>query len=113
MELYGLGIIEKEVGIMELLLTVEQAAERLQLNLVTVRRQLQRGDLRGIRRGRLWRIPETALTEPSPTSTTEVTERLAALEQLVRRGQQWTKSAPPLASDAVSSAYDEREAAQL
>jgi excisionase family DNA binding protein len=47
----------------EMLLTIEQAAERLQLHPDTVRKQLQRGDLRGFKRGRVWRIPESALTE--------------------------------------------------
>ena len=36
---------------MEMLLTVEQAAERLQLHPETVRRQLKRGELRAIKRG--------------------------------------------------------------
>ena len=51
---------------MELLLTVEQAAQRLQLAPFTVREQLKRGQLRGLKRGRVWRIPESALTESSP-----------------------------------------------
>lgn len=50
---------------MEMLLTVEQAAARLQLAPFTVRQQLKRGALRGIKRGRVWRIPESALMEPS------------------------------------------------
>ena len=50
---------------MEMLLTVEQAAERLQIKPATVREQLKMGRLRGIKRGRLWRIPESALLEPS------------------------------------------------
>ena len=49
----------------EMLLTIEQAAERLQLHGDTVRKQLQRGALRGIKRGRVWRVPESALTESS------------------------------------------------
>lgn len=48
---------------MEMLLTVEQVAARLQLHPETIRRQLLRGALRGVRRGRQWRIPESALTE--------------------------------------------------
>ncbi len=47
----------------EMLLTVEQAAERLQVHRETVRRHLQAGTLRGIKRGRLWRVPESALLE--------------------------------------------------
>ncbi len=51
---------------MEMLLTVDQAAERLQLSPLTVQRQLKRGVLRGIKRGRQWRVPESALTEVAP-----------------------------------------------
>ncbi len=47
----------------EMLLTIEQAAERLQLNPATVRRQCQRGALRAVKRGRVWRVPESALME--------------------------------------------------
>ena len=52
----------------EMLLTVEQAAARLQLHPVSVRKQLKEGRLRGIQRGGRgrWRIPESALTESSP-----------------------------------------------
>ncbi len=48
---------------MEMLLTVEQAAQRLQLAPFTVREQLKRGQLRGMKRGKVWRIPESALLE--------------------------------------------------
>lgn len=69
---------------MEMLLTVEQAAERLQLRPFTVRDQLKRGVLRGIKRGRVWRVPESALFERSPASQVVQGEaaRLAALERL-------------------------------
>ncbi len=50
----------------ELLLTVEQAAERLQLHPESVRRQLKRGQLRGIKRGTRWRVPESAIEESTP-----------------------------------------------
>ena len=50
----------------ELLLTVEQAAERLQMHPESVRRWLRRGELRGIKRGSRFRIPESALAEKSP-----------------------------------------------
>src|SRR5690554_2047266 len=46
----------------EMYLTVEQVAARLQLHPETVRRQLKSGVLRGVRRGRVWRIPESALS---------------------------------------------------
>lgn len=51
---------------MEMLLTVEQAASRLHLRPDTVRDHLARGVLRGIKRGRQWRVPESALTESAP-----------------------------------------------
>jgi excisionase family DNA binding protein len=51
---------------MENLLTVEQVAERTQLHIDTVRRHLQAGKLRGIKRGRVWRVPESALMETTP-----------------------------------------------
>ncbi len=51
---------------MEMLLTVEQAATRLHLRPDTVRHHLARGVLRGIKRGRQWRVPESALTETAP-----------------------------------------------
>jgi excisionase family DNA binding protein len=48
---------------MEMLLTVEQTAQRLQVAQSTVRRLLASGELRGIKRGKLWRVPESALLE--------------------------------------------------
>jgi excisionase family DNA binding protein len=59
----------------EILLTVEQTAQRLQLAPLTVRRQLQRGSLRGIKRGRVWRIPESALTETVPADEPVIVAR--------------------------------------
>ena len=41
--------------------TIEQAAKVLQVNQRTVNRLLERGELRGVKVGRLWRIPEEAL----------------------------------------------------
>ena len=43
--------------------TVEQVAEMLQLHPRTVNRMLERGELRGVRAGRLWRIPTEAVEE--------------------------------------------------
>lgn len=51
---------------MEMLLTVEQAAQRLQVAQSTVRRLLAKGELRGMKRGKLWRIPESAIMETQP-----------------------------------------------
>ena len=47
----------------EIYLTPEQVAERLQLSPITIRRQLKRGVLRGIKKGRVWRVPESAVSE--------------------------------------------------
>ncbi len=48
---------------MEMLLTVEQAATRLQVGPETIRVRLRRGLLRGVKSGKLWRVPESALIE--------------------------------------------------
>ncbi len=82
---------------MEMLLTVEQAAERLQLHPETVRRQLKRGELRAIKRGRVWRVPESALGEATPDTpqtraarilaefrSGDLTRRNAAIVELAR-----------------------------
>jgi len=58
----------------ETLLTIDQVAERLQIHPASVRRQLREGSLRGLKRGKLWRVPESALYEP--TSLTH-SQRLA------------------------------------
>ena len=57
----------------EQFLTIEQAAARLQVHPITVRRHLKSGILRGKKQGKLWRVPESALTE-SGTSTGESIE---------------------------------------
>lgn len=54
---------------MEMLLTVEQAAARLQLSPLTVQRQLKRGALRGVKKGHQWRVPESALLESANDKT--------------------------------------------
>lgn len=59
--------------VMELLLTVEQVAEQLQLHPDTVRRHLQAGKLRGVKRGRVWRVPQSALLEAVASTATEPT----------------------------------------
>ena len=51
----------------EQFLTVEQAASRLRLQPSTIRRQLRVGALRGVKRGHIWRVPESALSESRPT----------------------------------------------
>ncbi len=97
---------------MEMLLTVEQAADRLQLSPLTVRRQLARGALRGIKRGRVWRVPETALLETSPEVKKPVQERtvanaLAALSQ----AQDTLRAATTGPLDAASDLAEVREGA--
>lgn len=57
----------------EQLLTVDEAAAALKLHAQTVREHLKTGKLRGIKRGRAWRIPESALSEPEPTATAGAT----------------------------------------
>ncbi len=75
----------------EQLLTPEQAALRLQLKPATVRRQLQRGALRGVKRGRVWRVPESALAECSAQSqdtaaavAADILARLDSRDQTIR-----------------------------
>ncbi len=57
---------------MTTLLTVEQYANITQLHPDSVRRQLRSGRLKAIKKGRVWRIPDTAVLEetalPNPTS---------------------------------------------
>ena len=68
----------------EQFLTVEQAASRLQVHPITVRRHLRSGLLRGIKRGNLWRVPESALGEaPAPAAEVSPLARaLAMVEEL-------------------------------
>ncbi len=47
----------------EQFLTVEQAARRLHVHPMTVRRHLKSGLLRGRKQGKLWRVAESALSE--------------------------------------------------
>ncbi len=63
---------------MQDLLTILEAADRLKLNPETVRRQLRSGALRGIKRGRLWRVPESAIYEATPerSQAPEVTAQI-------------------------------------
>jgi excisionase family DNA binding protein len=46
---------------MEELLTLAEAAEALRVSQATVRRLIDAGELRGVRVGRLWRVPKAAL----------------------------------------------------
>jgi excisionase family DNA binding protein len=115
----------------ELLLTVAQAAKRMQLHPISVRKQLNDGRLRGIQRGGRgrWRIPESALLESAPTQATpsaqdvpsadelaalfapptaeEIQRRLASLAELGKNTPR-RKGSPPLPADAIAQGYDER-----
>ncbi len=110
----------------ELLLTVEQAAERLQLTPYTIRVQLRARRLRGIKRGRAWRVPESALQEAERPTAPELptlpgtraagsalddtARRLALLREFTRDGAKWTKGLPTLDDKAISreSIYEGR-----
>ncbi len=70
---------------MEMLLTPEQAAERLQLSTFSVRAHLREGKLRGIKRGRAWRIPESALLESSSARGEGVSPLSRALSMVKER----------------------------
>jgi excisionase family DNA binding protein len=58
----------------ENLLTIDQVAKRLQIHPASVRRQLREGSLRGLKRGKLWRVPESALYEPAPHQASEIAQ---------------------------------------
>jgi excisionase family DNA binding protein len=47
----------------EPLLTIQQVATKLQVTTKTVRQWLQRNQMRGIKAGKLWRIPASAVDE--------------------------------------------------
>jgi excisionase family DNA binding protein len=49
----------------EILLTVDEAADRLKIKPATLRSQLRAGRIASVRTGKMWRIPESAL-EPQP-----------------------------------------------
>lgn len=101
----------------EMLLTVDQAAARLQLHPVTIRRQIKRGEIRVIRKGRAVRIPESAITEnglapnadaPASTPQTRAAAILAGLDS--HNPQIRNAAIVSLAlSDAQTSSLVERE----
>lgn len=93
---------------MELLLTVEQAAERLQLAPFTVREHLKSGKLRGIKRGRVWRIPETALQEEMSPPPSVETRSLARALELVAQLERDMKKKPTRRAGKTDAAAELR-----
>jgi excisionase family DNA binding protein len=67
---------------MEKLLTLAEAAEALRVSQATVRRLIDAGELRGVRVGRLWRVPKAALEAYLGGDD----DPLYALEALARNG---------------------------
>lgn len=98
---------------MEMYLTVEQTADRLQMHPVSVRRLLARGELRGVKRGRVWRIPESALGE-TPVQKTEIEQKKGspisrALAMVRARDGKHQVSKIPVEQNAVSMLREIRE----
>jgi excisionase family DNA binding protein len=62
---------------MELLLSPEQAAAKLHVHPATVRLWLRAGLLRGVKRRRIWRVPESALHEAPSNKSGNVSGSLA------------------------------------
>ena len=48
---------QKKVDLSVEYLTVEECAERLKLTPYTIREKLKKGEIKGIKMGRIWRIP--------------------------------------------------------
>ncbi len=95
---------------MEMLLTVEQAAQRLQIGPEAIRVRLRRGLLRGVKSGKLWRVPESALLESAPKGEQDeweiAAQRLSGLyEASVAQGGELTAFA-----QADGEVYDYPEA---
>ncbi len=67
----------------ENLLTVEQAAQRLQLSPTSIRIHLRGGKLRGVKRGRAWRVPESALFEHAPGTHQAVDQQTLAQADVI------------------------------
>ena len=66
----------------EQLLTVEQYAQRVHLKPETVRKQLREGRLKAIKKGRVWRVPESAVTQNTPAKVENPLARaLAAVRE--------------------------------
>jgi excisionase family DNA binding protein len=117
---------------METLLTVQQAADRLQLTPWTIREQLKAGKLRGVKVGSQWRIiSESLITEAQAVRAQEAIKNaerqagefaiakaraLAALNEFTADAKEWRGDALPLDNEDEWDelrGYPERENAQL
>ena len=88
---------------MEMLLTIEQAATRLQLHPETVRRQIKRGLMRAVKRGRVWRVPESALQEVAPLTPATPSDTSARAETIWR---EMTSDDTRRHNDALRALFD-------
>jgi len=102
----------------EMYLTVAQTAERLHLHTTTVRRQIKRGEIRAIRKGRAVRVPESALRENTPTVSPSTPEGAAkAILSGLQSGDTATRNAAILrltkANDATRALVEQVVASHL
>ena len=67
------GLTGGEKLTVEKLYSVEEAAEVLRISPLTMVKWLRAGKVRGIKAGRLWRVPESALNEVAQSGTKENT----------------------------------------
>lgn len=92
------------------LLTVEQAAKRLHVHPITVRRQLRSGVLRGFKRGNLWRVPESAITETAfVTEKSSVSSAFDRAMALVAQLEEQMRGNPRVIAGVSDVAEDLRE----
>lgn len=61
-------------------LTIAELAKRFRVSEMTVRRMIQRGDLKGIQLGRQWRIP-SALVDGKIEAALEAAEAIAKADK--------------------------------
>lgn len=77
---------------MKVLLTVEQAAGRLQITPYTVRRWINEGKLHAVKPGRAWRIPEESLGDLLKSNAIQTSPLSDALEMAQKRDARQNKS---------------------
>ena len=88
------------MAIIKVLLTVEQAAGRLQITPYTVRRWISEGKLHAVRPGRTWRIPKESLGNLLKSNAIQTSPLSNALEMARKRDARQSKlikpSPPPM-----------------